>query len=87
MDRRKKYQKVHKLLFLREDVANDIIPVVDFKKSVTKVATSFLGNNYTELDEIVSDTLMGIVNMYDKLSFEDTRMILLDLMNDIDRGE
>lgn len=87
MTKQTKYQTIHRLLFLREDVVKEKIDVEDFYKNAMKVANRFLGDGYTELDKRVSDELIGIVNMGGNLSFKYTRSILLDLMNDIDRSE
>lgn len=87
MTKDKKYKSLHRLLFTREDVKNDKIPIEDFYVSTMKLATQFLAQNYTDLDKRVADELTGIVNMGDKLTFEITRTMLLDLMNDIDRGD
>ncbi|MDD4804713.1 MAG: hypothetical protein PHN69_06140 [Candidatus Pacebacteria bacterium] len=75
------------MLFLREDVEKGEINIYDFYINAEKLATKFLTSGYSELDKYVSDTLMGIINMKDTLSFAVTKSLLKDLMNDIDRGE
>lgn len=87
MTKDRKYKSLHKLLFLREDVEKGEIDIKDFYINAEKLATKFLAMNYSKLDKEVSDTLVGIINMKDTISFEITRSILMDLMNDIDRGE
>lgn len=87
MDKNRKYKSLHKLLYLREDVENGKIDIQDFYVHTSKLAVKFLGANYTNLDKYVSDNLIGIVNMRDDISFKVTRSIIMDLMNDIDRGE
>lgn len=87
MTKDRKYKSLHKLLFLREDVEKGEIDIKDFYINAEKLATKFLTADYSNLDKEISDTLMGIVNMKDTLSFDVTRSLLKDLMNDIDRGE
>ena len=87
MNKIEKYKSLHKLLYLRESVKDNIVPIEDFYISATKLATKFMCDNHTELDAKVSDMLVGIVNMEEKLSFKNTRSMLLDMMNDVDRGE
>lgn len=86
MTKDRKYKSLHKLLFVRENVRDGIVSMKDFHTNTLKLATQFLSKDYTELDKRVSDELIGIVNMGDNLTFEITRAILLDLMNDIDRS-
>lgn len=87
MTKDRKYKSLHKLLFLREDVEKGEINIDDFYINAEKLATKFLTIDYSELDKEVSDTLISIVNMKETISFAVTRSMLMDLMNDIDRGE
>lgn len=84
MDNKEIIKSIHKILFIREDYDNGIVPFSFLDTYLSNLIILLNGINFNNKEKVIS-TINGIRILGDNLSHKELRSSILGLMNDIER--